>query len=557
MPERDIMPWNSMIAGYSQAGYYEECKELNREMLSLGKFRPVGLTVVSVLQACLQSNDLMLGMEVHQFVNENQIEMDVLLCNALIGLYARCGSLDYAQELFDEMSERDEVTYGLVQNNRHEDALDLICEMRACGCKPNTTMTLSSILPTIFYFSNLKVRKEVHAYAAGREVAASPAVVVSLPSVVVSGGGSECVICKEEMREDRDVCELPCRHLFHWMCILRWLRKRNTCPCCRFTLPTEDVFGEIQRLWEILHIVGNEKTKKIIFICVLAQVCILQLKITMTATTGMEDGTWSDRKMEGDGGLRTLKCLRGRLLAERQASRVAKEDAELIGKKLVELQKQLQEEIKLKEKAEKKLKYLKKKLESLNISSKNSEKSCTQSTTTSSGSNHPETHKAKSKVAESEIPEESRQNAADSTTSEQSCESTFTEENTSSQSTSGSSSSSSLECSSPKGFCHNPTHKSEDPEIEDSNRYNKICKIFSVVHNTFALVPVNMPATCDTSTELKPVGENFRQVLDALRASPPHAQKPGKWAIVAQKMSKTSPIHVQKSGNWVDPCVPD
>ncbi|KAM1801151.1 hypothetical protein ACFX11_032798 [Malus domestica] len=206
----------------------------------------------------------------------------------------------------------------------------------------------------------------------------------------------------------------------------------------------------------------------------------------MTATTGMEDGTWSDGKMEGDGGLRTLECLRGRLLAERQASRVAKEDAELIGKKLVELQKQLKEEIKLKEKAEKKLKYLKKKLESLNISSKNSEKSCTQSTTTSSGSNHPETHEAKSKVAESEIPEESRQNAADSTTSEQSHESTFTEENTCSQSTSGSSSSSSLECSSPKGFCHNPTHKSEDPGIEDSNR----------------------------------------QVLDTLRASPPHAQRP-------------------------------
>ncbi|RXI01359.1 hypothetical protein DVH24_001593 [Malus domestica] len=245
----------------------------------------------------------------------------------------------------------------------------------------------------------------------------------------------------------------------------------------------------------------------------------------MTATTGMEDGTWSDGKMEGDGGLRTLECLRGRLLAERQASRVAKEDAELIGKKLVELQKQLKEEIKLKEKAEKKLKYLKKKLESLNISSKNSEKSCTQSTTTSSGSNHPETHEAKSKVAESEIPEESRQNAADSTTSEQSHESTFTEENTSSQSTSGSSSSSSLECSSPKGFCHNPTHKSEDPGIEDSNRYVSPINL-TVVLNTFALVPVNMPATCDTSTELKPVGENFRQVLDTLRASPLQAQRP-------------------------------
>ncbi|KAK2647666.1 hypothetical protein Ddye_015155 [Dipteronia dyeriana] len=86
-----------------------------------------------------------------------------------------------------------------------------------------------------------------------KEVAASPAAVVALPSVEVRGGGGvECVICKEEMREGRDVCELPCEHSFHWMCILPWLRKRNTCPCCRFRLPTDDVFGEIQRLWELL-----------------------------------------------------------------------------------------------------------------------------------------------------------------------------------------------------------------------------------------------------------------------------------------------------------------
>jgi hypothetical protein len=84
------------------------------------------------------------------------------------------------------------------------------------------------------------------------KVAASPAAVVALPSVEVRGRGVECVICKEEMREGRDLCELPCEHLFHWMCILPWLTKRNTCPCCRFPLPTDDVFGEIQRLWEVL-----------------------------------------------------------------------------------------------------------------------------------------------------------------------------------------------------------------------------------------------------------------------------------------------------------------
>uniref|UniRef100_A0A7N0TXA3 RING-type E3 ubiquitin transferase n=1 Tax=Kalanchoe fedtschenkoi TaxID=63787 RepID=A0A7N0TXA3_KALFE len=88
------------------------------------------------------------------------------------------------------------------------------------------------------------------------EVAASRAVVVSLTSVEVKaakGKGEEsCVICREEMSEGRDVCELPCQHLFHWMCILKWLRKRNTCPCCRFCLPSDDVYSEIRRLWGVV-----------------------------------------------------------------------------------------------------------------------------------------------------------------------------------------------------------------------------------------------------------------------------------------------------------------
>ncbi|KAK9048427.1 hypothetical protein SSX86_032610 [Deinandra increscens subsp. villosa] len=91
----------------------------------------------------------------------------------------------------------------------------------------------------------------------GREVAASVAAVVGLPAVEVEEGGKECVVCKEEMREGRDVCELPCEHRFHWMCILPWVVKRNTCPCCRHRLPADDVYGEIERQWEVVVKMGG------------------------------------------------------------------------------------------------------------------------------------------------------------------------------------------------------------------------------------------------------------------------------------------------------------
>lgn len=199
MPERDLVSWNSMISGYSQSGFYEECKKLYGEMLDLAELRPNEVTLLSVLQACAYSSDLVLGLEVHQYVIQNQITMDLSICNSIVALYAKCGSLDFARELFEEMSEKDDITYGAlisgymihgivdeamslfkgmrnpglsvwnavisgqVQNNQQEGALRMIHEMQVLGLKPNS-ITISSILPVVSSFSNLNVAKEIHAY---------------------------------------------------------------------------------------------------------------------------------------------------------------------------------------------------------------------------------------------------------------------------------------------------------------------------------------------------------------------------------------------------------
>lgn len=87
MSESDTVTWNLMIAGYSQGGFYEGCKGLYREMLNNSVLRSDGVVAVSVLQACGQSDDLVLGMEIYKFVTECQIKVDIWLCNASIGMY--------------------------------------------------------------------------------------------------------------------------------------------------------------------------------------------------------------------------------------------------------------------------------------------------------------------------------------------------------------------------------------------------------------------------------------------------------------------------------------
>ncbi|CAH9127088.1 unnamed protein product [Cuscuta epithymum] len=79
--------------------------------------------------------------------------------------------------------------------------------------------------------------------------------------------------------------------------------------------------------------------------------------------------------MGGEDTIRTVECLRGRLQAERVASRNAKEDAYLMETKLTELEARLKEENKSRNRAEKRFKHLMKKLESINISLTSSDES--------------------------------------------------------------------------------------------------------------------------------------------------------------------------------------
>jgi hypothetical protein len=49
-----------------------------------------------------------------------------------------------------------------------------------------------------------------------------------------------CAICREEFGRQENALQLPCRHPFHAECIHPWLAQRNSCPLCRFELPTGD-----------------------------------------------------------------------------------------------------------------------------------------------------------------------------------------------------------------------------------------------------------------------------------------------------------------------------
>lgn len=60
--------------------------------------------------------------------------------------------------------------------------------------------------------------------------------------------GIGCAICKDEIVvAEEKVTRLPCKHYYHKECIVPWLGIRNTCPVCRYELPTDDLEYERKR----------------------------------------------------------------------------------------------------------------------------------------------------------------------------------------------------------------------------------------------------------------------------------------------------------------------
>ena len=56
-----------------------------------------------------------------------------------------------------------------------------------------------------------------------------------------------CSICLMDINEGQKTILLPCGHMFHDECVTKWLNIHNTCPLCRFELPTDDPEYERQR----------------------------------------------------------------------------------------------------------------------------------------------------------------------------------------------------------------------------------------------------------------------------------------------------------------------
>ena len=71
--------------------------------MQLSDVKPNSITFASILPACATMGALEEGMDIHQSVVENGFALNVVVVSALIAMYAKCGRIEKARELFDKM----------------------------------------------------------------------------------------------------------------------------------------------------------------------------------------------------------------------------------------------------------------------------------------------------------------------------------------------------------------------------------------------------------------------------------------------------------------------
>ncbi|XP_010492619.1 PREDICTED: pentatricopeptide repeat-containing protein At5g16860 [Camelina sativa] len=140
--DRDVVTWTVMIGGYSQHGDANKALKLFSEMFELDyRTRPNAFTISCALVACASLAALRIGKQIHAYALRNQQNaVPLFVSNCLIDMYAKCGAIGDARLVFDNMMERNEVSWtslmtGYGMHGYGKEALGIFDEMRRIGFK--------------------------------------------------------------------------------------------------------------------------------------------------------------------------------------------------------------------------------------------------------------------------------------------------------------------------------------------------------------------------------------------------------------------------------------
>ncbi|KAI9084021.1 hypothetical protein K1719_034017 [Acacia pycnantha] len=147
LTHQSSVPWTALMSAYVQKGLHEEGLTLFFEMQK-SKISADSATYASILRACASLASISLGRQLHSYIIRSGYISNVFSGSALLDMYAKCGSMKDALQMFQEMPVRNSVSWNALisaytQNGDGDLTLRSFEQMVQSGLQPDSVSFLS------------------------------------------------------------------------------------------------------------------------------------------------------------------------------------------------------------------------------------------------------------------------------------------------------------------------------------------------------------------------------------------------------------------------------
>ncbi|KAL5221307.1 hypothetical protein ABZP36_026020 [Zizania latifolia] len=137
----DVVTWTSLVSGFVHMDRGDEALRCFIQM-HLAGVEPNGMSIACAISACASLKLLSQGRELHSHAIKVGSVNNVLSGNSLVDMYAKCGEIDSAWIIFNEIPEKDIFSWnsmisGYAQAGYFGKAYDLFCKMENHGVRRN------------------------------------------------------------------------------------------------------------------------------------------------------------------------------------------------------------------------------------------------------------------------------------------------------------------------------------------------------------------------------------------------------------------------------------
>ncbi|KAL2933698.1 hypothetical protein RDABS01_016817 [Bienertia sinuspersici] len=141
MPEKTLVCWTAMISGYAQNGRPNEALAYFRRMQS-ANVKPDAFAMTAVISALAQLGRPELASWITTLVDVEGIKRNERVLTSLVDMHAKCGNIEEACRLFEEIHEPDVYPYsalitGLASHGHGTKALEIYHKMLRAKVEPD------------------------------------------------------------------------------------------------------------------------------------------------------------------------------------------------------------------------------------------------------------------------------------------------------------------------------------------------------------------------------------------------------------------------------------